>query len=80
MQESDHGFLFSEFAVDAIDYGPGITRVNSGLLDDPDVKSRVMAHLKDDLELSKQRGWNPHLILDHHKFILRQVLISEGRV
>jgi len=80
MQESDHGFLFSEFVVDTVDYGPGIVRANSGLFEDPDVKKRVIDLLNEDYNQSKQRGWNPHLILDHHKFVLRQTLLREGRL
>jgi len=79
-QDSDHGFLFSEFGIDTIDFGPGIIRANAGLLEDDDVKARVIEHLKDDLTRSEQRGWNPHLILDHHKYILKQELLKEGKL
>ncbi len=80
LQESDHGFLFSEFSIDALEYGPGIIRANAQLLDDPDVQNRVLDQLKMDVEQSRINGWNPHLTLDHHKYVLRQLLLHEGRV
>jgi len=80
LQESDHGFLFSEFSIDNIEYGPGIIRANAGLLDDPDTKDKVLRILRTDLDDSRARGWNPHLILDHHKYTLRQALIKEGKL
>jgi len=79
-QESDHGFLFSEIMVNKMDFGPGIIRANAELLDDQTTLDKVNRILEEDYIMSNNRGWDPHLILDHHKYVLRQTLLNEGRL
>ncbi len=76
--ESDHCFLFSEYSINEMKFGPGIIKANAELLDEPEVKERVMAKLTE-AHNSVKSNWNPHLILDHHKYNLRNLLLQEGR-
>ncbi len=78
LMESDHCFLFSEYSINEMKFGPGIIRANAELLEDPDVKERVLGKITEAHE-SVKATWNPHLILDHHKYILRKALLDEGR-
>jgi len=50
------------------------------LLEDQTTLDKVNRILVDNYIMSKNRGWDPHLILDHHKYVLRQTLLNEGRL
>jgi len=76
--ESDHGFLFSEFGINEVQFGPGIVRANADLLNDPDIKKRVLSNLKEKMDRTDP-SWDPHLKLDHHKYCLRSLLLQEGK-
>ena len=77
--ESDHCFLYSEFKLGTIPFGPGILRCNSTLFDCPEIKNEINNELKyhfDDMNTN----WDPHLKLDYMKYKLRQIMISKGRI
>jgi len=78
LAESDHCFLFSEFIISELKYGPGIIRANADLLEDPEVKDRILDQIKKSHDEIKN-NMDPHLVLDHHKYTLRNLLLEEGR-
>jgi exonuclease III/flavodoxin len=76
--ESDHYFLYSALNLVKINYGPGIIRCNSALLDNPECKDTVNEKLQSVLS-ELPEDWTPHLRLDFVKTKLRQFMLEEGR-
>ncbi len=77
--DSDHALVIAEFSIDPISYGPGIIRANSTLLEDPEVKQRVLVDLGAIIE-DMPKNWNPHQVLDYYKYNLRIILLREGKI
>ena len=73
--ESDHALLVSEFSCDSLKFGPGLPRVNATLLDDAEIKIRIINEVKNELINS-----NPHETLDHYKYLLRKNMLREGKI
>jgi exonuclease III len=76
--ESDHSMVITELEFSEIRYGPGIVRINSGLLEDSEIRKRVIQSLN---EVCTQMpdDWDPHQILDFYKYSLRKVMLQEGK-
>jgi len=72
--DSDHAMIESNFAVQAnFDRGPGISRVNTEILDD----KFSLEQIKEELELLLNQipdYWNPHVKLDFVKSSIRSVI------
>jgi len=79
INESDHLLLYSEFIVNTCNYGPGIARCNSTLLENPEIKDRIEKRLEECLSIDTV-GWNAHKKLDYYKFKLRLFMLEEGRI
>jgi hypothetical protein len=77
--ESDHYFLYTALDIDKLPHGPGIARCNSALLDDPEIKNKIVNRLNDTI-VQLPTDWNPHVKLDFLKTKLRQFMLEEGRV
>jgi exonuclease III len=76
--DSDHSLLIAEFSVTSIPYGPGIIRVNSTLLENPEIKARVMNDLGNVVK-NMPEDFNPHQVLDFYKYNLRLLMLREGK-
>jgi exonuclease III len=77
--ESDHRTVYAEFQIDNQKYGPGIVRGNSNLLDNSDIKRKVISELKRETE-NFPNSWNAHTKLDYTKYKLRDLLLKEGKI
>jgi exonuclease III len=78
-KESDHSWLSIEICQAAIDYGPGIVRCNSSLLNDHNTKQKVIDKLQESIN-EMPNDWNPHQKLDFIKVKIRDHLLFEGRI
>ena len=76
--ESDHSLLLSEFSFECFKYGPGIARGNASLLDDPEMKKKIMSKVQNQMKEDLNDG-NPHQKLDLFKYLLRKNLLEEGK-
>jgi exonuclease III len=76
--ERDHSLVISELAFSSIDYGPGVVRVNSGMLENPEIKSRVIDQLKEVCE-QIPASWSPHQVIDFFKYSLRKIMLTEDK-
>jgi exonuclease III len=75
--ESDHKLLVVELDIGRIDFGPGIIRANSTLLDDPEIKVKIKSKI---LEAIKDSSFmNPNNRLDFVKMTIRNELLKEGK-
>ncbi len=76
--ESDHRLLVTEVDNNEVLFGPGIVRVNSELLEIPEIKSKVENAIDTiNIEMTFE---NPHLKLDYVKMVIRNILLEEGRI
>ena len=78
INESDHTLLISEFLIESCPYGPGITRTNSSLLEQPEIKERIIINLNEEIN-NMPKEWNPHQRLDYYKYKLRLNMLKEGK-
>jgi exonuclease III len=76
--ESDHRFMQLELETGDVKFGPGIMRANSSLLENPEIKNRVNAHLINIIK-ENTNNMNPHEKLDYVKMQLRSLLLLEGK-
>ena len=79
INESDHLLLVSELMIQSCEYGPGIKRVNSSLLENPEIKEKIRKELEENLATIPE-DWNPHQTLDYYKYRLRVLLLQEGKI
>jgi exonuclease III len=64
--ESDHRMLVTELDICQVEFGPGIIRVNSELLNQPEIKSKIERKLKEVINDPSMQQ-NPHDRLDYVK-------------
>ena len=75
-EQSDHASLYVELHInDEILMGPGLTRVNSSVLDDPNRLSVAKEEIKEMLGQMPD-DWDPHKRLEYLKVVIRSVLAS----
>jgi hypothetical protein len=79
LNESDHRLLQIELETSDINFGPGIVRVNSSLLEDVEIKNRVSKFLRS-IIAENTVYMNSHERLDYIKMQLRLTLLHEGRI
>jgi exonuclease III len=73
-EQSDHASVTVEINIDQeIKVGPGLTRINSIILEDPVILERVRRELKEMLNQIPQ-NWNPHDKLEFMKVAIRSVI------
>jgi exonuclease III len=77
--ESDHSLLYIEIDNDETDFGPGIIRCNSTLLDEPEIYKEINEQIKKTIEDLPQH-WNPHQRLDYVKINIRNLMIKAGKI
>jgi len=75
--ESDHSIVYLELDINLIDFGPGIIRANSEILNDPEICNKIKNELRS--ELNNNIFNNPHSKLDYAKMILRNKILIEGK-
>ncbi len=78
VNESDHNMVISEFALDQFQYGPGIIRANSSLLEVAEIKANVEVQIVQVIN-DMPSNWNPHQRLDFFKYKLRSIMLLEGK-
>ena len=73
-EQSDHASLHVELHInDEILMGPGLTRVNSSVLDDPQKLGVAKTEIQE--MLNQMPGeWDPHKRLEYLKVVIRSVL------
>jgi exonuclease III len=76
--ESDHRLLITEVDLKKIPFGPGIIRVNSDLLNDPEIKEKVQENIRKIIQ-TETTNMNPHERLDYVKMKLRNLMLMEGK-
>ena len=75
-EQSDHATVTVEMRIkEDISVGPGLTRVNSTILEDNTTLERVRRELKEMLEQIPP-FWNPHDHLEFMKVALRSVIAA----
>jgi exonuclease III len=76
--ESDHSLVYIELDMQETQYGPGIKRCNSDLLNTESVNIRVKSELSN-IANEIPKHWNPHQKLDYMKMHTRNILIKIGK-
>jgi hypothetical protein len=72
-ETSDHASVSIEMKFEKINMGPGLTRINTKLLEDPVQLSKVRMEIKSMLEQIPS-DWNPHEKLEFLKVAIRTVI------
>jgi exonuclease III len=75
--KSDHAAVIMNLKmVESIEKGPGITQVNTKILEDPTIEKQVGEEIKEMLQQSIE-GWNPHERLEFLKVAIRTIISSK---
>jgi len=79
---SDHAAVLVELFTSESPRGPGLTKVNNGILKDPEISKKIGLEIEEMMSQSDP-DWNPHTKLEFLKVCIRSVFaskVSEGRV
>jgi hypothetical protein len=73
-EQSDHASLFIEMHIEEeIEVGPGLSKVNGAILDDPGTLLSAKGEVKEMMDQVPE-DWDPHKKLEYLKVVIRTVI------
>jgi hypothetical protein len=75
-ESSDHAAVSIQIQKEEMKKGPGITKVNVDILEDPRIVEEITKEVKEMMEQTDD-SWNPHAILEFLKVSIRSIIASK---